>query len=574
MVYAKRVYLSRKLISIAIAILIALSIIVLRLAQLQILLTSHFFAKSRNNFLRMETTPSPRGNIVDCTGQLLATNRPVINIYWNGSGGNLTEDHMSILNSLANLAADRMNYDESLQQRIKHAQRYRKKALLVSDINFDQLSKIKEQLPHQTNISFETHFKRFYPHYTCASHALGYLGRLDTDMIGKMGLEKLFHEALRGQEGQMVKTINSVGRNLREEQIIDPQRGADIHTLISLPIQQILEQVFPTEFTGAALVLDPHTGAIKAMLSRPNFDPNIFLSPISFESWQELQENQPFLNRVCGASYPPGSIFKLVTISAALETNIVQPDEEHVCGGFHYFGKRKYWCHKHAGHGVLNTRQALAQSCNILFFNIARQVNIDLLAHYAHQFGLGQPTNMLLPEKTGLVPTTQWKEQVKGERWWPGETLSAAIGQSYLLVTPMQVARMIGSIFTGQLVTPRILSTQEIESQPVQIRPSTLRFLQHSMKKVVTTGTGRNLNKIKDITIYAKTSTAQTSGLQNRFRGKQYREHGWFVGYFQYKNHDPLIIVLLVEHASTSRVPTNIAKNFLLSYRQLKGLQK
>lgn len=233
--YAKRVSISRKLTSIAITFLIALSIIILRLAQLQILLTNHFFMKSRNNFLRTETTPSPRGNIVDCTGQLLATNRPVINIYWHGSGGTLTQDHRDILNSLANFTADRMNYDESLQHQIKHAQRYRKKILLASDISFDQLSKIKEQLPHQTNISFETHFKRFYPHYTCASHALGYLGRLDTDMIGKMGLEKLFHEALRGQEGQMIKTINSVGRNLQEEQIIDPQRGADIHTLISLP---------------------------------------------------------------------------------------------------------------------------------------------------------------------------------------------------------------------------------------------------------------------------------------------------------------------------------------------------
>jgi penicillin-binding protein 2 len=200
-------------------------------------------------------------------------------------------------------------------------------------------------------------------------------------------------------------------------------------------------------------------------------------------------------------------------------------------------------------------------------------MSIDTLAEYAHIFGLGEKTHICFPEKEGLIPTSAWKKETKGERWWPGETLSAAIGQSYLLVTPLQIARMISSIFTGELVTPRILDVEPICKRKLTLAPSTLDFLRQSMKSVVTRGTGINISRVKDIEMYAKTSTAQISGYDKREMGAQYQEHGWFVGYFSYKNNRPLTIVVMAENVSTSRVATQIAKNFLIEYKKLMDLR-
>jgi penicillin-binding protein 2 len=181
---------------------------------------------------------------------------------------------------------------------------------------------------------------------------------------------------------------------------------------------------------------------------------------------------------------------------------------------------------------------------------------------------LGEKTNIIFPEKSGLVPSREWKMNSKGERWWPGETLSVTIGQSFSLATPIQVARMIGGIFTGNLVSPRLLVNEPFVITPLDIQPATISFLKKSMKMVVRHGTGRGVREIKDIKIYAKTSTAQTSDFSKRKLDQKYLEHGWFVGYFQYKNYTPLVMVLLVEHAGTAQVATKVAKNFLVEYKK------
>jgi penicillin-binding protein 2 len=315
-------------------------------------------------------------------------------------------------------------------------------------------------------------------------------------------------------------------------------------------------------------LLNPRDGSLISLVSRPNFDPNIFLDPISPVAWQSLQQSNPFLNRALDASYPSGSIFKLITISAALENNIIDADSLWNCKGYTLFGKRKYWCARRSGHGEVSMTQAVAESCNTLFFEIGKKIDIDLLAEYAHKFGLGQKTNSILPEKSGLVPNREWKMDCKGERWWPGETLSVAIGQSFLLVTPMQIARMIGAIFTGYLVSSRLLIDEPVITFPLDIQPETINFLKKSMKMVVRQGTGRSVRKIKDIKIYAKTSTAQTSDYAKRKLDEKYLEHGWFVCYFQYKDHEPLVMVIVVERVGAAQVVTTIAKDFFVEYKK------
>lgn len=558
------------IIRIIIASAIIVLLLTLRLAQLQIHLAAIFTKKSEQNCLRTEEIPSLRGNIVSCDGTLLATNRPVINLYWQGTGSRNLQDHdTEILIILEQILGKEITANPDLMNKINQAQRHYKQIVLATDISFQELSKIVEQFPNHENIVLVTNFKRFYPHKASASHLLGYLTTINTtESMGKMGLEKVLEETLRGQHGTRIKKINSLGRSLAETELYKSLQGQTITTTIDIEMQNIIERVFPENNAGTCIIMDPYDGSIRALLSRPNFDPTIFLQPLSHEDWQKLQEKNPFLNRALNACYPPGSIFKLITISAALEHNIVLPDSVWYCNGYYSFGGRNYGCHQHQGHGHLKTQQAVAHSCNILFFEIGKQVSINLLADYAHRFGLGKTTNSIFPEKPGLVPTTEWKRTVLKERWWPGETLSAAIGQSFLLVTPLQIARMISSIFTGYLVKPRILMSELVETEPLEIKNSTLKFLKESMRQVVTMGTGRTANTT-DMEIYAKTSTAQTSDLSKRNLGQLYLEHGWFVAHVKYKNQQPFVLVLLIEHAGSSQVPTAVAKQFLLEYKKM-----
>ena len=254
-------------------------------------------------------------------------------------------------------------------------------------------------------------------------------------------------------------------------------------------------------------------------------------------------------------------------MSAALETGLVRPDSTVYCSGNYTFAGRKYWCHNKHGHGRLTAGEALEQSCNIIFFETAKKIDIDVFADYAYRFGLGQKTNSLFPELDGLVPSRAWKRAEKEKNGGLEKHFRLHRTKFFTRLTPIQVARMIGSIFTRYLVKPRILLDEPIEKKPLNIRLETLEFLRNSMQKVVTVGTGRR-SRVKDIQVYAKTSTAQTSDLSKREMGEQYLEHGWFVSHFHYKHHDPLTIVIVLENIGSSSVPTGVAKNFFVEYKK------
>ncbi len=545
-------------------------VIATQLFYLQIIRGTAFLNKSKKNCLRMETVQSLRGNILDCNGKLLATNRPIYNITWKGSGErHLTQEHKEKLKQLESMLERPLLNDEKLIKQIEHAERHCKMATVATDVPFEQLSQIEEIFTNEDNIVIDTSFKRFYPYSSYASHVLGYLGRMEIGLAGKMGLEQLCDISLKGKHGTRATTVNSVGRKLAETLVEQALTGADLKTTLDLNIQAIVEGVFPGHLTGTCILMDTENGAIVALLSRPNFDPNIFLGPVLQEDWERMQHDQPFVNRAFNANYPLGSIFKLVVSCAAMETGIITPNTVWNCTGSFMFAGRAYHCHHLEGHGRLSASQALVQSCNPFFYDIATKISIDTIADYAHRFGLGEKTNIIFPEKEGLVPCTAWKRKVKKQPWYPGETLSAAIGQSFLLVTPVQVARMIASIFSGHLVNPRILENEPIVTTPLKVQEKTLEFIRQSMKKVVTQGTGRRISHIKNIEIYAKTSTAQTSVLSDQDRGLMYQEHGWVAAQFKYKQCRPLTMVFLVEHAGSSSVPMGIFQEFLVLYKQL-----
>jgi len=549
--------------------IISVTVIILcRLIYLQIIQQHILFVQSQKNYMRLEKIRSLRGNILDIHGELLATNRPATNLYWHGTGNRtLTDQQQEILKKITGITGKELCEDPEFWPSLVHTERYSKDILLVQDLSFEQLSQLEEQLAASDNIKIETTFKRHYPHHKTACHIIGYLGNMDAQSWGKMGLEKICEEDLKGLEGSRLKTINSFGTSLAEIEMSKGLAGKNINTTIDFTLQTIADSIFSDNQSGVIILMDPEDGAIKALVSRPDFDPEFFLHRFTQEEWLALQEKQPFLNRAFNACYPPGSIFKIITMCAALEHNIISPDTLWFCPGYYMFGNHKYMCNLHTGHGTLTACECLARSCNILFFDVGRRINIDLIEDYARRFGLGQKTGIIFAEKEGLIPDRAWKMKTKRERWWPGDTLSVSIGQSYLSVTPIQIACMIGSIFTRSIVKPRILIEEPIEKHHLDIKPDTLSFIKRSMQEVVIHGTGRRIGRLRGFDIFAKTSTAQVGALAKEELGDEYLPHAWFASYFKFQDQKPLVLIVLVEHGGSSRVPTQLARNFLLAYR-------
>ena len=550
-------------------------ILLFRIAFLQINQYKKLSNLGKKNFLQTEFLAPLRGNILDCNEILLASNRPVFDLYWKGSGfRKLSSEQKNYINQVKDILEFEFNGDLSINK-IATAEKYSKKIMLKSDINFDQLCQICEQCANASNLLIVNRFKRFYPYGSLASHILGYLNRQEEKYttVGIYGLEKMFQDELKGEVGYILNIINSRGRKLDQKEFKNPKSGNDIRLTLDCKSQLIAETLFEKDQTGVFILMDPENGAIKVLLSYPNFNPNIFLKPISQDEWSEkLAYNSPLLNRVTNASYPPASIFKLVTFAAGLEEGIITPESEFKCKGYVSFCGRRYHCIRRWGHGDIDAKIALAYSCNIPCYNIAKKIKINQLADYAFRFGLGRPTGFLLPEGVGLIPTYEWKVAVKNEPWWKGETFSASIGQSYLLVTPLQMARMISGICSGYLVKPRILEQEEIEKEELEISTSTLEFLKEAMKDVVYHGSARILGKIKDFEIHAKTGTAQTIGLEKEKVSKEQLEHAWLASFFYYKKQKPLVMIVLVENAGTAEPAKNIAAKFLKAYSKLQQM--
>jgi penicillin-binding protein 2 len=566
-------HIDKKLAYILYLILFGLVLIVCYTFHLQINLVSQFFNRGQKNFLRTQTIASVRGSITDCKGRFLATNRPVNTIYWKGTyKKNLSDEHKKVLSTLSAIIHGTItdhDHIEEVAQNLMLTERKGTLSKLFEDVDLQTLARVFEQFPDHPNIIVKRAFKRYYPYDTYASHLVGYLGHTPLNSAGKMGLEMLHEPHLQGKVGKEIIKINSSGRYIETAYVEKAESGSTLCTTIDLDIQRMVEDVFPSSYSGACIIMDPETGALKALLSAPSFNPNIFLQSFSRHDWNNLIKQNCFINRTCNACYPPASLFKLITLVAALEENVITPDQTWQCKGFTKFGNRKYRCGNIWGHGELTTQQALAKSCNIPFFEIGKKLSIDTLAHYAHMFGLGEKTSVKLIEKAGLVPTSEWKRYTKGERWWPGETLSAVIGQSFLLTTPLQIATMMSSFCTGHRVTPRILVNEPIINEHLPLKPSTLECIQNATQQVIKSGTARRIKKdLEDFDIHAKTGTAQTSSLSRRKLSKAHKEHAWFTAYFTYKNQQPLVIVVLIEHAGSARIATNTAANFLKRYKK------
>jgi penicillin-binding protein 2 len=414
-----------------------------------------------------------------------------------------------------------------------------------------------------------------------ACHLVGYLGEIDGhelkqkrfkgykmgDFIGKYGVEQQWEPFLKGMDGGRQVEVDALGREIKVLQRAEPYPGNNVRLTIDLDLQMTCETLLEGK-EGVIVAMNPQNGKILAMASHPSYDPSLFAGGINQDDWENLIQNPfyPLQNRAIQGQYAPGSVFKIITAIAGLEEGVISPQEILFCGGSYRFGNRTYRCWKKGGHGKVRLHRALVESCDVFFYKVGQRLGIDRLAKYARSFGFGKPTGVSLnDEKPGLIPSSEWKKKTYREVWYEGETLSCAIGQGFVLVTPLQLLNAISAVATeGILYLPQLVerierangkvlkSYKPISIGEIPISPETLMIIREALSGVVNEahGTGR-VARIKGVTVSGKTGTAQVISLQEDVAEEdvpyEHRDHAWFVAYAPME--DPIIsVAVLVEH--------------------------
>ena len=532
---------------------------------LQVIHGDEYAEKAELNRLRRVPLMPTRGVVRDRTGVVIASTRPSLRLMLVREG---LRDRETQLRRLERLLA--VPY-EKLERRLDRAndRPVFEPAVLMDDLALDQLAPIEARREQFPSVQFEQTEVRTYPQIDVVAHVLGYVGEVSEaqlasqpvdgplkwgDVVGKAGLEEYYDDRVRGERGVKLVTVNSMGRQLGEPRLeTRPRNGRDLRLTLDLRLQRTLVEALGDE-VGAGVFLDPRNGEILAIASTPTYNPNLFASGFSADQWQAIvnDRNRPLHDRTIASFYAPGSTFKIVMAVAGLETGAVTPSTVVNChGSVHMYG-RKVLCWKRGGHGPVNLEKALIHSCNVYFYELGRSLGIETIHKYGSIFGLGRPTGIDLPrEESGILPSNEWKLKHKGEPWFPGETISVAIGQGLLAVTPVQLATMTSAVAnSGAMPKPHLLLDNHSEPVPLDISPSTIRFVRSAMRKVVETGTGRNA-QLEDIEVAGKTGTAQvykhSAGIDADDLPKDERDHAWFVGYAPAD--DPVIaFAVVIEH--------------------------
>jgi penicillin-binding protein 2 len=572
----RRRFLVVSLLAIAIFLLLAL-----RLWYLQVINVDRYRALSERNRIRYLPIAAPRGPIYDRDGDLLIDNRPAFAVSVLRQE---VEDKDRLLDRLATyLGVPR----EILAARWEEGRRFPayRPFPVAEDVSRDVVERIQENSVDLPGVLIQVRPLRSYPYQELAAHLFGYLGEITDqeldeeryseygpgDFVGKSGLEQYLESDLRGEEGERLIEVDVKGKELRILKTQEPHPGHKVYLTLKRTVQQAAEKAFGDE-AGAAVAIDPRTGEILAMVSRPSFNPAEFARGISAKDWQALLKNprHPLQNKALRGQYPPGSTFKLVTALAALKAGVITPATTVDCTGSLTVGNRDFRCWKKEGHGPTDLKKAIRESCDVYFYQAALGVGIDRIAEMAHQLGLGETLGFPPGgENAGLVPDRAWKRSRYGAPWYDGETVIAAIGQGYVTATPLQLAVMTATIANGgRLLRPHVvkevtdldgrdLRTTEPELiSTADIPAADLRAVRRGMEAVVNEphGTGQAC-RLDEVRVAGKTGTAQVVRMKKdrdanrKDVAYRLRDHALFVAYAPAD--DPQIAVaVVVEHGS------------------------
>jgi penicillin-binding protein 2 len=546
----------RRVVLYRVLMLLLFGVILLRLAQLQILQGRRNREYAEQNRIRVVPRAAPRGSICDRHGRVLATSRLAFAV-------RVVPEELSVagaddpVEGLAELLG--MPVDDVRAALARAPGRH---AEVVLDPHADPavVARLEENAPYVSGVTVTAQATRRYPYGSLAAHVLGYVREVSPEelaqaemadrrageLTGKEGVEKVQEVGLRGAAGGEQVEVDATGRLIRTLGTEPPLAGQEVRLTLDLDLQRAAERALGSRM-GAVIALDPHTGEVLALVSHPAFDPNLFTKPLPPKAWRELNgPARPQQNRATTGRYAPGSVFKIVTAAAALEAGKCSQASTFYCSGSISIGHWRMRCWKHGGHGAIDYVHGFAQSCNVMFATLGRRAGPEGLADMARRFGLGQPTGVDLPEEDGgLIPTEAWKRDRRNQPWYPGDTCQMSIGQGDTLVTPLQVAREFAVVASGgYLITPHLVlpsdeaGRRRYEPRSVGLKPETLAALRVGMEAVIAKGGTAHAIASPDYQIAGKTGTAQAP------RGA---DHAWFAGYAPAD--DPrLVVAVLVEH--------------------------
>jgi len=550
----------------------------LGLFETQVVRGTYYYELSKRNRVRLIPLEAPRGRVFDQKERVLAGNRPSYNVIA------IPED---IAPEVYPLLAKLLEIPENeVRKRMSEGREYPfAPAVIKEDIPQELAFRIEERRPELPGVSVRVEGIRYYPYGETASHVIGYIATINArecqgmdrdrfgvnSKIGRAGIEKAFDDSLRGWRGGQQIEVDARGQMVQVLSERKPEPGADITLTLDLEFQKKIMELIKGLHASIA-VLDLETNGLLAMASAPAYDPNIFVSPAASE--QRLQvlkdENSPMLDRGINAAYPPGSVFKLVTALAGLDLGRITPETRFRCtGSFQLTPKSKpAHCWLHEGHGNLNLYEALERSCNVYFWNVAKRLTPDEIAHYAHELGLGEPLKLEISRMApGLIPDSAWKKARFNQPWYQGETLNMAIGQGYMLVTPFEILRLTSIIAkNGKVVEPHLVvedRTVMPEAPRVAIREENLDAIRRGMLQVVESdyGTGQ-LARVDFDKLAGKTGTAQAP---------PQKAHSWMTGFFPYKN-PKIAFVVFVEHGGSGGITSaRLVKQMLEMWRDLNA---
>ncbi len=540
---------------------------------LQILRWPLYHGLSQKNHIRLIPLEGLRGTIYDRNGVAIVDNRLSFDVVVIPQEiGDAEKTYAHLAGSLG-MSQDRIEKIIRKEYQAPFAP-----ITIAGDIDKDtafKLEEIKQELP---GVLVQSKAIRWYIYGDRTSHIIGYLSLINReelerlrdygysarDLVGRSGVERIYDRYLKGEDGGMQLEVDATGRLVKILGNKSQKKGMDIALTVDAKLQAYAADCLAGH-KGAIVVMDPNNGDILALASSPMFDSNAFIEPNKNDIAVDIvrSSSRPLLNRAIMGQYPPGSTFKLIVAMAGLETKKIAERTTFICDGKFRLGNTEFDCWKEGGHGPQDLDQAIIHSCNVYFYNVGHKLGPDIISEYAQKFGLGKPTGIdLVGEYSGIVPSPAWKRAKRNENWFEGETINFAIGQGYLLVTPLQMVQMI-SVFAagGDMPRPHIIKKigdspiDAPKSKPVAVSKKNLDIIRSAMRLVVDsdTGTGQRA-RVEGVKVAAKTGTAQNS---------QGEPHAWFLGYAPADNPKVSLVVLIENGGHGGYIAADIAKKIL-----------
>ena len=570
-----------------------------RMYQLQVVESGYYKGRAERSRIRPRLIAPVRGEIMSADGKPLAVNRQN---YRTVLIREQTNDIRATLEKLATIIDLPTERQTELYEQIRQSSPFAP-ILIAENLKWEEFAAINANAPALSGVSSEPGLTRHYPQGATTAHIVGYVGapsedevkragpardllRLPGMRIGKNGVERTAEKELRGTAGKSSVERNVHGRVIRELSRQEGTQGDDLTLTIDFELQKYTMERLGEE-AGAVILMDIHSGDVHALASSPGYDPNGFVLGLSQKEWSALSndEKRPLSNKAVAGQYPPGSTFKMLTALAALDAGIINPTDGVFCGGHMRFGNRDFHCWKRYGHGYVDMNAAIQQSCDVYFYDIALRVGIDKIADIARRFGIGVEPQIELPRvKAGLMPDKDWKQTIRGESWYQGETLIAGIGQGYITATPLQLAVMTARIANGgYMVEPRLIKARN--GQPIEPpKPASTGLSEYHVELVrqsmnaatnIVGGTSWRSRIVADGKHMAgKTGTAQvrristaerlTGVLKNEELPWKLRDHALYVAFAPVEKPRYAISVVVEHGGGGSKVAAPIARDVML----------